>query len=124
MNSYTDSMSGCRYPLEPMGGPSVDRVLSDYFRSEMPNPWPPCRATASTELPKPASRFGGLAKRYLALALSVLVLMGGMSVASDWLRGKPNQGDAIDLTTDHGADRSKDKDGNRLPPKKPLSPGK
>ncbi|HEY8504359.1 MAG TPA: hypothetical protein VIL46_07230, partial [Gemmataceae bacterium] len=53
----------------------VDRVLSTFFKKELPAPWPPLR------LPEPAAparagRLGPAAPSRLALAASVAVLLG------------------------------------------------
>jgi hypothetical protein len=62
-------------------GDGLDRLLSDFFRSEMPDPWPepelpeqqPTLALPDRPIPRPR----GLLRSRFALAASVALLVGG-----------------------------------------------
>lgn len=72
----------------------LDRRLSAYFRRELPDPFPACRALAAAEpssLARPRRSFADSAGRSrLVLAASVATLFGiGLSVSSGG-RGRPS----------------------------------
>jgi hypothetical protein len=55
--------------------PEMDELLSDYFQSEMPKPWPSFKAPKPMTRPTPSlwSRYGGR----FALAACITVLVAG-----------------------------------------------
>jgi hypothetical protein len=53
---------------------AVDGLLSDYFRAQMPDPWPPCQASQA-KLPRRVSRW--LTFTRFAVAASVGLLLAG-----------------------------------------------
>src|SRR5262249_25292434 len=67
-------------PWRGRHGDDVDRLLSDFFRAELPSPWPGAPVSDEQLLPlsaRPIRRWSGLRSR-LALAASVaLLLVGG-----------------------------------------------
>lgn len=72
---------------EPEHAGPVDRVLRDFYRQEMPAPWP---ALQLSETPSPARpRLWSLGRSYLSLAASLLLLVGGLATASAVLRNEP-----------------------------------
>jgi hypothetical protein len=72
--------------------PEVDRMLRDYFQSELPRPWPAFRAPRSArinEAPSLWSRCGGR----IALAACITLLAAGyLSLAGYFPRLQPNTG--------------------------------
>jgi len=67
----------------PSPGDDLDRLLSRFYQSEMPAPWPPAPRPDAAALPMPASRLPGYERpRQLvtgpraALAASVALLLG------------------------------------------------
>jgi hypothetical protein len=66
-----------------------DRMFSDYFKNEMPNPWPGPQAMATAE-PARRSADNGIRSRY-TLAASVAVLLGlGAYLSSGPPTGHPS----------------------------------
>ena len=58
-----------------------DELLREFFRRELPNPWPPLRLPADT-VPSSASKPRGVSRRsYAALAASVAILIAGLGLA-------------------------------------------
>lgn len=63
----------------------VDRLLSTFFKAELPDPFPPLKAPARFELPMPLNvsrlprdeRRATLSKSRLSLAASVAMILGG-----------------------------------------------
>jgi len=69
-----------KYPMDQQ----VDRLLSAFFKAELPNPFPMMRAPAGqADLPMPVSpapmgeRHSSILKSRLSLAASVAILIGG-----------------------------------------------
>lgn len=60
--------------LKPGNGDHVDGVLTRFFRSEMPHPWPECEASAQARRTLPG-RFRTVGR--LALAASVVLFFLG-----------------------------------------------
>jgi hypothetical protein len=58
----------------------LDTLLRDYFRSEMPEPWPAAKYPTVTVhfQPQPRSFFGARSRSLLALAAAVAVLIAGL----------------------------------------------
>jgi hypothetical protein len=86
--------------LRPGNGDHVDGVLTRFFRSEMPHPWPECEASAQARHTPPAYA-GRLPGRFLsvgrfALAASVvLFFLGYLTLAELFPRsaqGPPTEG--------------------------------
>ena len=76
----------------------VDRVLTTFFRQQMPNPWPPAPAVGSVTLPArvvyPSS---SAARSRWALAASVALLVGGCWYLSGHLTdGKARPGTGLE----------------------------
>lgn len=64
----------------------LDRMLSAYFKQQMPEQWPACRATSMAEPSslRPATPAGQPARSSLTLAASVAALLGlGLYLSSD-----------------------------------------
>jgi hypothetical protein len=78
--------------------PDVDRLLSDFFKSELPDPFPPLNLSAHAELPMPApameparERRSNTTKAKLSIAVSVALLIGGGSYLSGRMSDAPEQ---------------------------------
>ncbi len=86
MTPYSKAPVGERWndPLRPA---PVDRMLRDYYRREMPDPWPELRLPAARPAAR-SRRFWNSSRTYLALAASLLLLIFGLAVASDLLGGR------------------------------------
>lgn len=61
--------------MTPTSPDDLDRTLSDYFKGQLPAPWPACRATAAAEPPRAAAGDGLWTSR-TALAASVALVLG------------------------------------------------
>jgi hypothetical protein len=68
---------------------NIDGVLSRFFRSEMPHPWPECQASAQARHTPPPSRFHALGRFALAASV-VLFFLGYFALAGFFPR--PAQG--------------------------------
>ncbi len=83
----------------------LDGMLTDYFRSKVPETWPVCpnvEAALPPTLPlKPRQGFGSLGRLALAAAISFLVV-GYLALASMFPRGAPR---GLDVTDPHLSDR-------------------
>jgi hypothetical protein len=92
-------MNRLDHKTEPLD--SLDGLLGAYFRSEMPEPWPAfTRRSPTTVLPpKPESKPTSWWAMYsrLALALSVLVLLGGAWMLSG-MSGPASSNGKIDVS--------------------------
>lgn len=66
----------------------VDHLLRDFFRSEMPDPWPGCPVPKSVDSYKTKSR-NGLRRSYLGLAACCAFVALGLGVAWNLLRFDP-----------------------------------
>ncbi|HEX5269849.1 MAG TPA: hypothetical protein VFW33_05145 [Gemmataceae bacterium] len=65
------------------GGDDVDEVLSAFFRSEMPRPWPPLKLSDGPPVrPAPPPARPWFRSPRFALAASVALLIGGSAVLS------------------------------------------
>jgi hypothetical protein len=63
-------------PTKDGNHPEMDAMLHDYFKSEMPRPWPGFKAPAETQILKPAGFWSRNTGR-LALAACIAALMAG-----------------------------------------------
>jgi hypothetical protein len=95
----------------------ADPLLRDFFRREMPRPWPawqpPVEAAA-----KPQKR-KGLGKSYVALAASVLALTGVLSLTGDMTRVAPvppSETAVQPLAPDQGTAVKPSENGRRIRP--------
>jgi hypothetical protein len=61
----------------------VDGVLNDFFRAELPDPWPALTLPAEPPLPLPPSRRRPLVRGRFALAASLLLLLLGSLALSN-----------------------------------------
>src|SRR5437868_15348048 len=77
-------------PRRGQPGDGLDRLLSDFFRSEMPAPWPepklPDEQPNLTLAPRTAARGWALFRSRFALAASVALLLGALSLLSGKLQ--------------------------------------
>lgn len=75
----------------------VDRLLTDFFKSEMPNPFPPLNLAARSELPMPVSTRTPACERRntvrakWSIAVSVALLVGGCWYLSGRISDTPDQ---------------------------------
>lgn len=63
----------------------VDKLLREFFRRELPHPWPPLRLPVQEPRPK-LRRRNGLRHSYGSLAASVGFLLIGLGLAAQMLR--------------------------------------
>jgi hypothetical protein len=90
-----------RPPADPLAGRSpddLDRLLREFFRAEMPQPWPALAApvarangvvpSALAETPR-GERHSPAARSRITLAASVMVLAGACWLASGGLHDRP-----------------------------------
>jgi hypothetical protein len=82
----------------PTDRPDVDRLLSDFFKSELPDPFPPLKLSAQAELPMPMAtletsreRRTNNIKAKLSIAVSVALLIGGCWYLSGRMSDAPAQ---------------------------------
>lgn len=77
-------------PETRSGGQTVDldALLRDFYRHEMPHPWPAPRLQLAEDRPK-VSPVRSLRRSHLALAASVLILIGGVGVGGGLLNTQP-----------------------------------
>ena len=66
----------------------ADGLLREFFHRELPDPWPPLGLPVTEERPKPLQR-RALRRSHLALAASIVILLAGLGLASELLRGGP-----------------------------------
>jgi hypothetical protein len=66
----------------------ADVLLRDFFRREMPAPWPAWQPPVETAVAKPKKR-KVLGRSYVALAASVLALIGVLSLTGEMMRVAP-----------------------------------
>lgn len=78
--------------------PDVDRLLSDFFKSELPDPFPPLNLPARAEMPMPVvsreparERRMSTIKAKLSIAVSVALLIGGGWYFSGRVHDAPEQ---------------------------------
>jgi hypothetical protein len=76
----------------------LDRLLSDFYKSELPDPFPPLKLPARAELPMPVvakeparERRANSIRAKLSLAVSVALLIGGCWYLSGRISGAPEQ---------------------------------
>jgi len=94
----------------------LDRLLSDFFRSEMPHPWPeaPRADEQPTILPLPARKPRPGRSSWpsrLALVAAIALLLAGGWFLSGKFAGLSGPGS---FGSGHGADRQQDQPGKRL----------
>jgi len=73
----------------------VDGMLRDFFRREVPHPWPPPRLPVQDSQPK-SRRRNALGHSYVSLAASVGFLLIGLGLASQMLRTESGPNPAQD----------------------------
>jgi hypothetical protein len=87
-----------RPPMNEPNGSELDPLLRRFFQDAMPSPWPACptpeepRRVVVADKEKPAASWWELSQRFaarLALALSVLLFVGGSWALSDLFRTPP-----------------------------------
>jgi len=71
----------------------VDRLLGEFYRSEMPSPWPRLALPRAVSGHRPASRVGGSFLRFALAASVVVALFGYWTLAGLF----PQQGPAAGL---------------------------
>ncbi len=76
----------------------VDRLLSDFFKSELPDPFPPMKLPVRAELPMPVAtrepareRRANTTRAKLSIAVSVALLIGGCWYLSGRMSDAPEQ---------------------------------
>jgi len=79
----------------------VDGLLRDYFRAQMPEPWPELDVPASLSLVRPRSTWWRAASR-LALAASILLLLLGYLALAGLFPRPPVTSDLEDLQRNIG----------------------
>ena len=72
----------------------ADEMLREFFRREVPAPWPPLRLPVTVERSKSHSR-RPLRRSHLALAASLAILLAGLGLASEMLRGSSSTPNAL-----------------------------
>lgn len=75
----------------------VDRLLTSYFQSEMPNPWPTWQAPETHTLPRRRSRWLSLTRLAVAASLAGL-LAAYLALAGFFPREAPGK---MDLNPSH-----------------------
>lgn len=82
---------------ETLPNQEVERMLSAFFKSELPKSFPPLRLPAASELPMPIAaesvrtRRGRMLKAKLSLAVSVALLIGGSWYLSGHTTNSPGR---------------------------------
>lgn len=71
----------------------AEQMLRDFFRAEMPHPWPSFRAPLGVKTSKTRARWG-LSRSHIGLAASVLFLVAGLWAGSFFLRSDAQPNDA------------------------------
>lgn len=86
----------------------IDRMLSAFFKSEMPASFPPLKLPARSELPMPATtmeythgRRSATTRAKLSIAASVALLIGGGWYLSSQMSDKPTDSAKIGKGTDN-----------------------
>lgn len=78
----------------PPGHPpdGLDRLLSDYFKNELPKPWPAPRAIAEPAAPRPRRDAGSRSRYTLAASVAALIGLGVYLSAGTPAGQAPNAG--------------------------------
>ena len=101
-------------PRRGQPGDGLDRLLSDFFRSEMPDPWPEPELPEeqhTLSLPaRPAPHRRGLLRSRFALAASIALLVGG-----SWLLSGTFGNIRHEAPSRAGTDGTADSKPDRLP---------
>lgn len=95
----------------------VDRMVGDYFRSEMPNPWPVAPQPWAEKAVLSASATHSTSRSRWALAASVAVLVGGCWYLSGHLTDGRKRPDMMNLNGT--ADLKHAKEAGKSSPKAP-----
>lgn len=96
----------------------ADVLLRDFFRREMPAPWPAWQPPVEADVAKP-KKHKALGRSYVALAASVLALIGILSLTGEMMRVAPapkSETVVQPLPTDDGKAEKPSNNGRRIRP--------